>query len=145
MSIYIPANGNQNVFRWTGNIKKCSKACNGSGKNPSNASQSFKKAADTRTYLEMIQDKMQDLYEKVKNGETETSYAIGGQSFTEREWNCLLENFDRMEECIRKSIEEEVEKRKEREEREEEIQDKLEEQIREEEFWHSILEEKDGI
>ncbi len=59
---------------------------------------------------------VQEIYDKVKNGDTEESIPIGGQSFTIREWDRLMKRFDKVQEGIRESIEEEIEKRKAEEE-----------------------------
>ncbi len=88
---------------------------------------------ENRTYQKMIQDKIEELVRKIANGDTETSYQIGGQSYTEREWNKLLEHFDAIEEMINKSIKEEIEERKERNEQEELQQQKAQDKKVEEE------------
>lgn len=62
--------------------------------------------------LQKIRDKIDEIYEKVKNGETEVSYQIGAQSFTEKEWDRLLKSFDSVEEELHKLVEEEIEQRK---------------------------------
>ena len=59
---------------------------------------------------------VQEIYDKVKNGDTEESIPIGGQSFTIKEWDRLMKRFDKVQEGIRESIEEEIEKRKAEEE-----------------------------
>lgn len=61
--------------------------------------------------LQMISDKMEEISEKVKNNETETSFQIGGQSFTEKEWNKILEQFDAAQREIREQMREEQAKR----------------------------------
>lgn len=59
---------------------------------------------------------VQEIYDKVKNGDTEESIPIGGQSFTIKEWDRFMNRFDKVQEGIRESIEEEIEKRKAKEE-----------------------------
>ena len=59
---------------------------------------------------------VQEIYDKVKNGDTEESIPIGGQSFTIKEWDRFMKRFDKVQEGIRESIEEEIEKRKAEEE-----------------------------
>lgn len=61
--------------------------------------------------LQMISDRMEEIYEKVKNNETEPSFQIGSQSFTEKEWNRILEQFDAVQEEIREQMREEQAKR----------------------------------
>lgn len=62
-------------------------------------------------YQKFLQEKIEELFVKLQSGETEPSYQIGAQSFTEREWNELLERFDSAEETIRELMREEHEKR----------------------------------
>ena len=59
---------------------------------------------------EFLQKKMKELLEKIQNGEDETSYKIGAQSFTEKEWDELLENFDSIEDMLRELMRERHEK-----------------------------------
>ncbi len=67
-------------------------------------------------------DAVREIYDKVKNGDTEESIPIGGQSFTVKEWDRMMKRFDRVQEGIRQSIEEEIERRKAKEENREERQ-----------------------
>lgn len=62
-------------------------------------------------YQKIIQDYIQNLFTKLENGDTETSYQIGGSSFTLKEWEKLLEKFDSAEDEIKKLVKEEIEKR----------------------------------
>lgn len=57
--------------------------------------------------IQILQGKSREMYEKIKNGETEPSYQIGKCSFTEKQWNKLLEKFDDVQEMFRKRREEE--------------------------------------
>jgi hypothetical protein len=67
---------------------------------------------DITDYSQFIQDYMDKLYVKIQNGETETKFQIGNQSFTINEWDEFLEKFDSAEDAIQKQVEEEIEKRK---------------------------------
>lgn len=68
-------------------------------------------------YQEFIREKIEELWVKFQNGESEPSYQIGAASFTEKEWDKLLEKFDALEEEIRTQMREEHAKRaKEQEE-----------------------------
>lgn len=73
----------------------------------------------------LLKDRTEKLLEKIKNNDTETSYQIGGASFTEKEWQKFLDKFDLQEEKIRESIQEEQERqeaeRVREEQREEEV------------------------
>lgn len=66
-------------------------------------------------YARMIREQIETLYEKIKNGETEESYQIGNSSFTIKEWDNLLAQFDSVQEAVRKLVEEEMEQRENRE------------------------------
>lgn len=62
-------------------------------------------------YQEFFQNRINEIYEKVQNGETEPSFQIGARSFTEKEWDEFLEKFDAVEEAIRELMREEHAKR----------------------------------
>lgn len=61
--------------------------------------------------FQMISDRKKEIYEKVKNNDTETSFRIGSQSFTIKEWEKILEQFDLVEEEIKEQMKEEQAKR----------------------------------
>jgi len=63
--------------------------------------------------LSALSDRADQILEKVKNGDTETSYQIGGQSFTNTEWKKLLTKFDGTQEKLREALTERIEKQKE--------------------------------
>ena len=48
--------------------------------------------------------------------ETEVSYSIGGESYTEKEWDKLLQKFDDIQEDVRRKMEERFRKMEEKEE-----------------------------
>lgn len=91
--------------------------------------------AKKEDYQAILQGKIEELSEKIKNGDTETSYQIGAQSFTQTEWNKLIEEFDEAEENVRKLMREEQE-RKEEEELQEKAQEKKIELMRRR-LWNS--------
>lgn len=62
--------------------------------------------ARVRNHIEMMQ-------EKLENNEVEQKFQVGSMSFTEKEWDKLLSNFDEQEDELRKAVEEEIEKSKE--------------------------------
>ncbi|MDE7313704.1 MAG: hypothetical protein K2N87_19115 [Eubacterium sp.] len=62
-------------------------------------------------YHEFFQDKINEIYVKVKSGDTEPSFQIGAISFTEKEWNKFLEEFDAIQDAIRELMREEQEKK----------------------------------
>ena len=66
-------------------------------------------------YYEFIKQKIEELFVKIQNGDTEPTYQIGSQSFTEKEWEEFLDKFDSVEEAIQELMKEE-QARKETEE-----------------------------
>ena len=75
----------------------------------SNSSQS--KNAD---YMELIANYKKEIYEKVKNNETEEEIATGGASYTQSKWRKLMESVDEHIEDIKEQQEERAELQKEK-------------------------------
>lgn len=65
----------------------------------------------TEELIERIREEIDKIREKVKNGDTEVSFQIGGASFTIKEWDKMLEKFDTVQEAIKEQIKEEIAKR----------------------------------
>ena len=72
--------------------------------------QTFSGALTQKTMMQMLRDKIEEMYEKLQNGDVEQSFQIGAQSFTLKEWDRFLEKFDNIEDAIREMIEQELEK-----------------------------------
>ena len=53
------------------------------------------KADGKEQFSKMAEQYAQKVKEKIKNGETEPTYQIGGQTFTESEWEKLIEKMDK--------------------------------------------------
>lgn len=68
---------------------------------------------ENEDYREILKERINEIFVKIQNGDTEPSFQIGNQSFTIREWDEFLEKFDSVEEAIKELVEEEVEKSKE--------------------------------
>lgn len=66
-------------------------------------------SAATVNPAEEIAKWKENIYNKMKNGEIEESFQIGGQSFSMKEWDKLLDSFDKAEEALQEAIEEEEE------------------------------------
>ena len=60
--------------------------------------------------MEQIREKMQEIYDKLQNGDTDTKFQIGNQEFTIKEWDHFLEKFDSVQDAIRAALEEKIEK-----------------------------------
>ena len=72
---------------------------------------------------EQIREKMQEIYDKLQNGDTETKFQIGNQEFTIKEWDNFLEKFDSVQDAIRAALEEKIEKQTEERLEEENIEE----------------------
>lgn len=60
-------------------------------------------------YMKKVQEKIEEIYQKLISGDTEVSYQIGGESMTEKEWEMLLAKFDNIQEDISELAREEQE------------------------------------
>lgn len=101
--------------------------------------------ADELSKAEMrlvIDDRIEYLAEKIKNGDTEVSYQIGASSFTEREWNIIIEKYDDIQEELKVMMREEQKKREDKKVLEEKIEDENE-KIKLEEMIELLLENRD--
>ncbi len=49
---------------------------------------------ESSNYSKILEEKREELWTKIMNGQTEATYQIGGQSFTEKEWERLLKRVD---------------------------------------------------
>ena len=88
---------------------------NASSLNLSENSQEQSSLGESIDYSGYLRQKIDEIFVKIQNGDTEPTYQIGSQSFTEKEWETFLEKFDSIEEAIQELIKEE-QARKEAEE-----------------------------
>lgn len=65
---------------------------------------------------EVMRRKIQEMYDKVENGDTAQSFQIGGKSYTQDEWDKMLSKVDRAIDEIKEENREEQERREELEE-----------------------------
>lgn len=73
----------------------------------------FKQALDADKLLEMFKEYMDAMYERIQSGNIgEPSVQIGGASYTQEEWDKMLENFDDIEEDLREEMRKEHEERR---------------------------------
>ena len=72
------------------------------------------KEQQTESLMDAISKRKQEIYEKVRRGETETSIPIGAESYTMKQWNKMMRSVDKaiddMQERIRKDSEKQEEK-----------------------------------
>ena len=71
----------------------------------------MKEDADRGDYMELIREKMAEMQEKIDNGDIQPSFSTGAQSYTIKEWDKLLQQFDASEKKIQKAQREEIEER----------------------------------
>ncbi len=53
-----------------------------------------KNESDVTSFMEAIAQKKAEIFKKVKNGETEESFQIGGAEYTLKEWEKMLKTVD---------------------------------------------------
>ena len=58
-------------------------------------------------YAKILEEKIKEIFVKIQNGDTEPTYQIGAQSFTEKEWEEFLDKFDSVEDAIQELMKEE--------------------------------------
>lgn len=63
------------------------------------------------SFAQMIHEHIEELFAKIKSGDTEPSFQIGSGSFTVTEWKEFLKKFDEIQDAIRKLIEEAIKER----------------------------------
>ncbi len=96
-------------------------------------------------YQKVIEEKIAELSARLNNGEDQKSYQIGAQSFTEREWNKLLDEYDYVQDELKKLMRErhteQYEKKQEKNELEEDKykEDMIKKQI------EKLLEDKNRL
>ncbi|MBD5507253.1 MAG: hypothetical protein HDR05_04150 [Lachnospiraceae bacterium] len=71
---------------------------------PDDEQSKTEKAAETLTYREQILAHMEEMAKKVKDGTVEPTFQTGAQSFTIKEWEKLLADFDDAEEALQEQI-----------------------------------------
>ena len=64
-------------------------------------SQKTKKKHTNSEFLEILRERNEELKEKILNGETEESVAIGAGSYTKSEWSKFLKDFDDAQDMIK--------------------------------------------
>ena len=62
---------------------------------------------ETVDYAKILEEKINEIFIKIQSGDTEPTYQIGAQSFTEKEWEEFLDKFDSAQEAIQKLMKEE--------------------------------------
>lgn len=63
----------------------------------------------SESLMRKLRERMDEILTMIENGETEPSYQIGAQSFTIKEWDRLMEEFDSIEDAMKAALEAEKE------------------------------------
>lgn len=71
-------------------------------------------------FHQFIQQKAEEIREKLKNGDTEVYIQTGAEAMTEKEWEKMLEKFDSIQEMIQALMKEKIEKQEEQAKNEDE-------------------------
>ena len=71
--------------------------------------------------MRFIRERKQEIYDKVRKGQTEVKIRIGAQEYTEKEWDKLIESFDETEDDIRRQLQEAREQQRKDREKDKEI------------------------
>lgn len=66
----------------------------------------------TQELMQEIGKAKEELYKKAQKGELEESFQIGGQSFTLKEWDKLMDSFDSAQDKLKAMLEERLEQQK---------------------------------
>lgn len=74
---------------------------------PSKANTERREVTD---YQKLLQEKREELVDKIRKGEMEPSFQIGTQSFTLKEWKRFMDKFDNTEKLIKEELREEGKK-----------------------------------
>ena len=80
---------------------------------------------ETVDYAKILEEKINMIFAKIQNGDTEASYQIGSQSFTEKEWEEFLDKFDFVEEAIQELMKEEQARKEAKEAQKEDVVNKV--------------------
>ena len=72
--------------------------------------------ADAADFMDFIHKRMEEIFAMIKNGGSDMSFQIGSNSFTMKEWEEFLKNFDDAEDAMRELMQEKFEEQKEEDE-----------------------------
>ena len=78
-------------------------------------------ADESMDYAKILEEKIHEIFVKIQNGDTEPTYQIGAQSFTEKEWEEFLDKFDTTQEAIQELVKEEQERKEAEEARKDDV------------------------
>ncbi|CDD57386.1 hypothetical protein NQ488_09735 [[Bacteroides] pectinophilus] len=93
------------------------------------ASDHMKAALKNKDYMEFISLYKEKMRDDIDNGTAEPSFQTGSQTFTDRQWDRLLENFDSAQDDIKKAVKEQGNKLKEEADESRKLSKELNEKI----------------
>lgn len=76
-------------------------------------------------YRKFLQEKMEEMRANIKKGTIQPKFQIGGEAYTQEEWQELLDKIDAAEEVLREQVEEEIAAAKEAVKEEEDSQTRI--------------------
>lgn len=97
-------------------------ATEGAEKDPEKTRAASKQDIDYRKFL---QEKMEEMRANIKKGTIQPKFQIGGEAYTQEEWQELLDKIDAAEEVLREQVEEEIAAAKEAVKEEEDSQTRI--------------------
>lgn len=88
-------------------------------------------SSNSEDFTKAISNKIDELREKLLNGDTEEKFQIGNASYTLKEWDKVLERFDSQEEAVREMMKAEQEKKIEDAEQEKLLSENMQKKLQE--------------
>lgn len=104
------ASENKKVNDFNSGLSYCNALASSLEKWSDSAEKSTSTSESKDDLLAVLQNKIAEIAEKIKNGDTEPTFQIGGQSFTEKEWKKLIEKVDKNIDAVKKEQKERIEK-----------------------------------
>ena len=80
--------------------------------NPPKKETNMENTEEVKDYAKVLGEKKEELWNKIISGDTEPAYQIGGQAFSEKEWERLLRRIDEEVETDKEEGTEEVQEEK---------------------------------
>lgn len=68
---------------------------------------------EDKSMLQQLQEQIQEMHNKLANGDVEQTFQIGGQTYSLKEWDEMLQKFDELQEAIAEQSKAEQEKKME--------------------------------
>lgn len=66
----------------------------------------------TAEMMDFIRRSKEEIYDRVRKGETEVKIQTGASQYTQKQWNRMIESFDKAQDDIRRQLKEAKEQRR---------------------------------